>query len=292
MDQLDFKILLALKEEQNLSKVAQKLYLSQPSLTYRIRKIEKNIGVPLFIRTKRGLIPNTKCEYFVDKIGKIDDMLNLAIDQVKYLGDDASGKINIGSANSFSCYKLPKILMNFNKAYPNITIDIKSSVSEDIYKLMRSGKISVAIIRGNKPLGFEYKQISSEPLCIVSYKELKIEDLKTTPYIKYQTSYDLRKLMDSWWNETFEEEPNQIFTCNSLTATLELIKNGLGWSILPSLSLENFDGFKQEVHFKSKEKLTRETYISWNPVNMIPLDKYFLDFLLDYFGVNKIEIEN
>ncbi len=287
MDQLDFKILLSLKEEQNLSKVAQKLYLSQPSLTYRIRKIEKNIGVPLFIRTKRGLIPNTKCDYFVDKIEKIDDMLSLAIDQVKHLGDDASGKINIGSANSFSCYRLPQVLKEFNTNYPNITVDIKSFVSEDIYKLMRSGKISVSIIRGNKPLGFDYKLIDSEPLCIVSKKKLTMEDLKSTPYIKYQTSYDLRKAMDNWWNEHFTEEPNQVFTCNSLYATLELIKNGLGWSILPSLSLDTFDGYTKEIYFKSNEKLTRETYICWNSSSMIPLDKYFLDFLLDYYNINK-----
>ena len=55
MNNTDWKILIYLKEERSINKVAKRLFMTQPSLTYRLGQMEKEIGVPLFIRTNKGV---------------------------------------------------------------------------------------------------------------------------------------------------------------------------------------------------------------------------------------------
>ena len=54
MNNTDWKILIYLREERSINKVAKRLFMTQPSLTYRLSQMEKEIGCPLFIRTNKG----------------------------------------------------------------------------------------------------------------------------------------------------------------------------------------------------------------------------------------------
>lgn len=55
MNNTDWKILIYLREERSINKVAKRLFMTQPSLTYRLSQMEKEIGCPLFIRTNKGV---------------------------------------------------------------------------------------------------------------------------------------------------------------------------------------------------------------------------------------------
>jgi DNA-binding transcriptional LysR family regulator len=284
MDELDYKILLTLKIEQNLSKTAEKLFVSQPSLTYRLKNLEKELDVVLLVRTKLGVKLTQQCEYLISQIEKVDNIIKETKHEIKKVGKTASGKISIGVPTLFCHYELPKLLKAFNMKFPDITIDIKSTTSDKIQKMLKNEVVSIGFIRGETRWAGDSKLLFSEPICIASKHKIFLEEIETSPYIHYQTSLNLMYQIDYWWNEKYIKNPNMIISCNNMDTCLELLKAGVGWSVLPTMGLKNFDGYKQDAYYNSGEPLIRNTSICYyEPQNLSP-EKYFIDFVIDYYS--------
>ena len=62
MDEKDYELLLELNESKNITKTAQKLYMTQPAITKRIQKMEQDLGCQLFIRSRKGILPTPAAE--------------------------------------------------------------------------------------------------------------------------------------------------------------------------------------------------------------------------------------
>ena len=109
MNNTDWKILIYLKEERSINKVAKRLFMTQPSLTYRLGQMEKELGVPLFIRTNKGVHftdAGDRLYSFAEKeLQQYQDMKNYVIHDP----NDVSGVLRIGASQSFTTYRLPMI---------------------------------------------------------------------------------------------------------------------------------------------------------------------------------------
>lgn len=167
--------------------------------------------------------------------------------------------------------------------YPNISIDIRSTTSDSIHKMLRREMISIGLIRGEHGWAGNSKLLFSEPICIASNQRISLEEIETAPYIKYQTALDLRYQIDHWWNEKYIREPNQIISCNNMDTCLELIKSGVGWSALPMMGLRNFSGYTQNTFYESGEPLIRKTSVSYYEPSDSSPEKHFIDFVIKYY---------
>ncbi|MDO9591803.1 MAG: LysR family transcriptional regulator, partial [Erysipelotrichaceae bacterium] len=121
MNEYDILFLSILNQERSLTKAAEKLFISQPALSYRIKALEKELGVPLFNRAKTGINLTVQGDYLVEFASKLQLQLLKMKDEISSIAsEEIRGTINLGTSLVFAHYELPMIIKQFHDIYPNI----------------------------------------------------------------------------------------------------------------------------------------------------------------------------
>lgn len=281
MEEKDCMILLSVYKEQNLGRAAKKLYLTPPALTYRIQQLESRFSVSIIKRNGNQIFFTPEGEQLVNYAKK-----NLR--ELQHLKDSllgVKGTLRMGVSSIFAFSKLPRILDNFLKNHPDIKTHLNTNFSGQIFQLLISGKIHLAILRGDYEWP-DYKHlIREEDLCIVSKGKVNIEDLPQLPCIKvnYPASKNFSHKLENWWFERFNS-PSLINTeVNDFQTALELVKKGLGFAIVPKIFLSGYDDLHhQALVTKHGKPVTLSTWLfCTNESAELPLVKKFIDHIKD-----------
>ena len=177
LDEKDWKLLVNLYAEKNITKTSKKLYISQPSLTYRIKQLEKEFGITLLHRGNKGITFTSEGEYLVKYAEKMLSELRQAEDALANMNNQLQGTLRLGSSSNFAHYELPSILEGFIYLYPDIDVQLKTGWSTDILELLQSESIHAAFIRGDIKWSGEKMLLSEERMSIVSKHEINLGDL-------------------------------------------------------------------------------------------------------------------
>lgn len=160
-------------QTKSFSKAAADLYISQPSLSSTIKKVEERVGSPLFDRSVSP-IKLTQCgqEYIkcVEKIREVQTGFS------NYLNDSAdlkTGTITIGASSFFTAYIMPSIIAAFKTTYPNIQMNLLEVESKRAEKMLFSGEVDMIIDNAAYSEAI-YKKVlfSSEHLILVAPKTM------------------------------------------------------------------------------------------------------------------------
>ncbi len=136
---------LTILKEGSFSKAAEALYVSQPSLSATIKRIEDKISAPIF---DRSTSPVSLTEIGSEYVRCATEIQSTEKNFEKFLEDNlklASGKIRIGGSSFFSAYVLPRMISEFNKIYPGITIELFEDHSRTLIEKIQEGKIDLVI---------------------------------------------------------------------------------------------------------------------------------------------------
>ena len=115
---------LEVYNEKSFSKASQNLYVSQPSLSASIRRIELKIGAPIFNRTTKPITLTDIGKEYIEKALQIKKIENEFSNYINDSLNIVKGNIKIGGSNLFVSYILPPIIAKFNKTYPGIEFTI------------------------------------------------------------------------------------------------------------------------------------------------------------------------
>ena len=141
--QQDMRYIYEVWQEGSFSKAAEKLYLTQPALSIAIQKIEKNIGMYLFDRTKRPLELTPAGEAYLRTIKQtlyLEQELEKELDDIKNL---KHGKLCIGGSHYINSYILPDILSGFSKKYPGIELELLENSSAAFARMLDEHEIDL-----------------------------------------------------------------------------------------------------------------------------------------------------
>ena len=129
--------------EKSFSKAAAKLYISQPSLSAMVKKVEMRIGAPLFDRSTNP-VKLTECgEEYIKCVEKIIDIENEFSHYVNDLHDLATGYLTIGASNFFSSYMLPPLITRYMEKYPRVTVKLVESNTPRIGEKLTDGSLDL-----------------------------------------------------------------------------------------------------------------------------------------------------
>lgn len=291
MNENDLHFLTTLNHERNLTKAAEKLFISQPALSYRIRALEKELGVPLFLRSKSGIDLTPQGEYLVEFASKHYEQILRMKEEIQAIDSEALvGTVHLGTSLVFTQYELPQIIKQFNDLYPKVKFNITSSHSSNIFTKLNNEEIHVGIIRGDFKWYEEKIELFTEPICIASVHNFLINDLPDLPRIKFVTDPILYHQINQWWNERYSVESRNIIETSNTGTCIELLKAGVGYAIIPSLGLQDFKGYIEPIKWQNGEQFKRQTniYISTKS-NMLPVVRVFKDFVIDYYAHRRNE---
>lgn len=132
-------------KEKSFTKAAEKLYISQPCLSAAIKKLEDEIGQPLFERRYSAVKPT---KIGLEYIQATERMIEIQQDFEAKLKDSNSleyGKINIGGTNYVTSYILPRIISEFSRLYPKIEINLIEAKSVELKKMLDNEDIDLLI---------------------------------------------------------------------------------------------------------------------------------------------------
>ena len=167
----------AIYQEKSFTRAAEKLYISQPSLSLTIKKIENDIGYPIFERCGKEVTLTPIGEKYIkaiEDIMKIHSRLAAEVDDILKL---KQGNVTIGSTTFIATYLLPGILKKFKDKYPNIAVGIVVNQSLELENMLENGEIDIIIDNTTAFLdGYKYIPLLNERILLGVPKNLPIND--------------------------------------------------------------------------------------------------------------------
>ena len=287
MDDKDWLILKVISEEKKITKAAERLYISQPALTYRLRNLEKEFGAQIFIRNPNGVHLTPQGEYLLTYANAMLLQFQKTKEHIQNMEHKIQGTLRLGCSSIFAHYELPQILRGFLEKYPDVEISLKTGLSRIVNRLLLKEEVSIAIIRGDYHWSEEKLLILEEPLCLVSSKPIKFEELPHEPQINYMTDSSLKPLVEEWWRESFSQPPLVTMDVDSMDTCRQLVVNGLGWAILPKIGLgQHHNLYTKELHWRNGDPITRRTWMMYpTAATELSTVRAFVEYTKEYYNL-------
>lgn len=260
MDEKDFLIFLTLAETGNLTRTAEKLYLTQPALSKRLQNMESELGAPLFLRSKHGVTLTPAGEDARESIQKTVTELEALRSRIQLNKGVVSGTLRMEASLDYSNYRLPKILADYTAQYPDVTLKVSSDHSRDCMRKLQEGQAYLAIVRGEYDWPDGKILLEREAVCLIRSRAHANTPLDQMRYIGRDSNPEHMSIKARWLME-HGLEPTSALNVDGLAACVSMVQAGLGWSIVPEICLSYFDGLSEPLFFADGTPLTRSTYL-------------------------------
>ena len=144
----EMEYVLAVWEARSFSAAARQLFVSQPALSAAVKKVESELGVPLFDRARSPLGLTDAGRAYMEAAERV---IRIRRDLKRYCDDLAglqSGTLALGGTNFFASCFLPPMIEAFSRTYPQIRLSVIESDSADLYNRLAEGKLDVIVDSG------------------------------------------------------------------------------------------------------------------------------------------------
>jgi len=133
--------LYAVYQERSFSKAAQRLFVSQPWLSATVKKVERELGLPLFDRSTSPISLTQAGQYYMEQVERIMAIEEEMRSHFQELRDSGRTELHIGSSMFFCTYVLPSLLEDFRLQYPEVTLTFTEGGSKTLLEKLLDGQL-------------------------------------------------------------------------------------------------------------------------------------------------------
>ncbi|MFC0274609.1 LysR family transcriptional regulator [Metabacillus herbersteinensis] len=281
MDDRDWLVIHTLFNEKSITKAGQSLFIAQPTLTKRLKQIETEFGVKIVNRGVKGVQFTPEGEYLAKRAEELLNTFREIREDIDNFNHFVAGTLRLGVSNFISKYKLPGWLKSFKEQYPDVEFQIETGYSKQIYQLAYNQDVHIGFIRGEYNWPDQKELLFEEELCVFSYNQIALEDLPNLPKIDYHTDHLYKHLTDNWWAERYSQPPIIGISVDRGDTCKEMVLNGLGYAILPSLFFNDVEKI-YKIPLKTKEgmAITQKTWmLHHKDTEELNVVRAFVDFI-------------
>lgn len=141
-------IFLQVVECGGFSAAAQKLFMSQPSVSNQVRQLERSLHVTLIDRSGARTRPTAEGEVLMEYARRVFELADEAVRAVEKVSGLESGRLVVGGTSAAGTYLLPELLAGFRQAHPGVECDIFVGTADQVLKQLLDGAIGVAVLPG------------------------------------------------------------------------------------------------------------------------------------------------
>ncbi|OLN22072.1 LysR family transcriptional regulator [Domibacillus antri] len=281
MDERDWLVLQALYEEKNITNAAKLLYISQPALTNRLKQIEKEFGVQIVNRGRRGVQFTPQGEYLAKSAYDMIHRIQHIKENVLNMENKITGTLRLGVSTFFTDYKLPGLLKLFKDEYPDIEFKVTTEWSSHITHLIHNEDVHVGFVKGDYGWKDQKRLLFEERICIASKEPINMSLLPDLPRIDYRTDQNLKMTVDKWWAENYAKPPLISIDVDKAGTCKNMVANGLGYAILPSMILDDLEDLhKIELTTPDGEPIIRKSWMFFHKESLqLNIVKAFVEFI-------------
>jgi DNA-binding transcriptional LysR family regulator len=236
---------LAVAQELNFTRAAEKVGIAQPPLSQQILALEQELGTPLFTREKRRVLLTSAGEILVDHAHRVINAAAAAVDAVRLVERGAKANITVGAVYSAIYSFLPGLLRYFNELAPHVEVNLREmTIAQQIVGL-NEGAIEVGLLRG--PI--HERDLRSEIL----YRERMVLAVPSSDEAAYSDPVSIHEIANTplvavarGTNRSYGDRVLDIFDAHDLTPNIAhevsdmhtavcLVSAGMGVSIVPAI---------------------------------------------------------
>lgn len=141
-----YRIFYVVAKNGSISSSSNTLYISQPAITFQIKKLEEQLGVSLFTRTKHGVLLTDEGKVLFNYVKTAIDSIDNGENALSNLKNLDSGTIRIGVSTTICRYILMPYIEKFHEMYPNVDIQINNNLSNNLIKELRNGNLDILML--------------------------------------------------------------------------------------------------------------------------------------------------
>lgn len=249
-----YKLFYLVCQNGSFSKTAKLLNLSQPSISYNIKKLEDELGVDLFERGN-GLVMTPEAEELFPYVEKALNILRDGERKITDLINMKKGQIVIGIPSHIGVFLLTDILKRFSTIYPNIKVEVICKSTKELFKLLSISKLDILI--DCSPLEedtseFVVKRVSREKCALACNckdnhllnKKVSIDDILKMPLITpLRTSGSTKSLMKVFKKYKIDFEPRFEIATSDMIA--EMVDQEMGIGFLFEKTIEKYPNLRK-----------------------------------------------
>jgi LysR family nitrogen assimilation transcriptional regulator len=237
----------AVVEHRNLSGAAQALRVSQPTLTRRIQALEAEFAAPLFIRSSRGMTLSDAGAKLQEGLKGLERQFQVLRNDVAAALVEPSGEIAFGIPPSPRTLLGVPLIQRFARSYPRTRVRVVEETSGELRDLLTSGVLDLAITNRDEPLeGITSEPLGREDMLLVGPRTAKlsmaektsIQEIADWPLILTTRPNSLRLNVEARLSRA-GRQPHVKIEANTLPLMTDLVRAGLGYTILPACGVRH-----------------------------------------------------
>lgn len=270
IDEHEWRSVLQVVEDGTFSAAARHLFLSQPSLSQCIKKIEGELGQPLFDRSQTPLALTPAGRIYVREARRLAAVAREMKKAVEDLSSLQTGRLIIGSSHTRSfCYLAPQ-LVSFHRMFPGIELNVLEGSVVQLREYVRQGKVDFALLYAplperefsfislldehvclavplDHPLAVPYHGIQPLPWPVISFAELQ-----GLPFIPLKASRQMAAVYQKLCSQN-DTQPQEVFVADSIIGAMRLASLGMGATLATDMMTETPMGGGQLLYFSLSE---------------------------------------
>ncbi len=276
MENRVLKYFLVVAREENITRAAEILHVSQPALSRQLMQLEEELGAKLFLRGKRNITLTDEGLYLRQKAQEIIDLTEKTEQEFANGLTSLSGVISIGMGETAASSFIADMIHEFREEYPDVRFEIISGNADGTKERLDKGLLDIGILL--EPTDFsKYEFIrlpvkdtwgavvpSKCPLCKKEY--VTAEDLKDRKIFMSNRAVN-HSLFSSWFGKYYDEK-NIYCTVNLLYNAAMLVSKGMGCAVTIDGAVELYN--HPELNFRPLyPKIEQTSVLVWKKNQMI-----------------------
>ncbi|MTI23102.1 LysR family transcriptional regulator [Fulvivirga sp. RKSG066] len=248
MEVRHLRLIKAVAEKGSLTKAMETLYLSQSALSHQLKELETQLGAQLFHRVNKKLVLTGAGKIVLQSAERVLKEIDKAEKAVKkYIGGD-EGSMRVAT-ECYTCYHwLPSLMVDFNREFPNVEIEISPETANDPVNNILNGKLDLAIASGyvDNPNIRTTELFTDELLAVVpadhpwaGRKYVKAQDFESESMIIHSFPLDsvtvFRRVLIPE-----NVKPKKVTAIQITEAALEMVKAGMGVKVIAKWIVEPY----------------------------------------------------
>jgi DNA-binding transcriptional LysR family regulator len=289
MDLRQLSYFVAVAEEGQFTRAAERVSVAQPAVSAQIGRLERELGERLFHRDPRSvmltpagdaLLPHARAALAAAERGR---------DTIASLRGMLTGRLRVGVAGPMD-HRLAQVLGEFHQAHPAIEIALSHGQNEPMLDTLARGELDAALVglgAQAQPPGVEAREVATEPLVVCVHREhplrereaVALAELRDEPLLTLPQGSGLRTLVFNACRE-LGFLPRVVGETAELRSLVELAGVGLGVAIVPRSAAES----DVAILRLTRPELWRRTALAWNRDGISPAGRAFISLAERRFG--------
>lgn len=230
---------LAIAREQNITKAAETLFVTQSTLSKQMMDLERQLGKQLFIRGKRKITLTEEGTFLRNRAQEILELMDITESAFRTDAGVLSGDISIGCGETIAMDGIAGLLADFHARYPDVKFHTHSGDADTVLERLDKGLVDMGLLLGPiRQERYDYLNIYQKDTfgllmpgdcALASQEEINIDQLKTLPMILAEQTFSGHQEIE--WFGTDYSVMNVVATYNLIYNATFMVEHGIGYAL-------------------------------------------------------------